>query len=92
MVPDNCTKYEQNHHILLQYITTNTQKLLINSHNYSNLSQSQILFYMHEQPMVPDHGTQYEENPASHHGGILEDGLTDAWLDGRTNWTHSYIP
>ena len=26
MEPDNCTKYEQNHHILLHDITTNTQK------------------------------------------------------------------
>ena len=22
---------------------------------------------MHQQPMVPDHGTKYEENPSSHH-------------------------
>ena len=27
--------------------------------------------------MVPDHGTQYDGNPLSHHGGMLEDGLTD---------------
>ena len=32
---------------------------------------------MHHWPMVPDHGTQYEENPASHHGGMREDGQTD---------------
>ena len=38
--------------------------------------QSQILFYMHQQPMVPDHGTQYEENQSSHHGGICEDWQT----------------
>ena len=45
--------------------------------------------------MVPDHGTQYEGNPYSHHGGMLEDGLTDGrmdrqmygQLDGLTYWT-----
>ena len=35
------TKYEQNHPILLCDITTNTQNVLKNSHNYSNLAQSQ---------------------------------------------------
>ena len=35
---------------------------------------SQIRFYVHQQPMVPDHGTQCEENPSSHHGGMREDG------------------
>ena len=34
--------------------------------------------------MVPDHGTQYEENPSSHHGGMH--------VDGQTDWTLSYIP
>ena len=33
---------------------------------YSNFEQSQILFYVHQQPMVPDHGTQFEENPSCH--------------------------
>ena len=32
---------------------------------------------MHQQPIIRDHVTQYEENPASHNGGMLEDGLTD---------------
>ena len=27
--------------------------------------------------MVPDYGTQYEENPSSHYGGIHEDELMD---------------
>ena len=31
--------------------------------------------------MVHDHGTQYEENPASHHGGMREDGLTGRRTD-----------
>ena len=33
-------------------------------------------------------GTQYEENPSSHHGGMREDGL----MDGLTDGTISYIP
>ena len=37
---------------------------------------SQILFYIHQCPMVPDHGTQYEDNPSSPHGGMCEDELT----------------
>ena len=49
-----------------------------------NLAQIQIVFYMHQQPMVPDQGTQYEGNPSRYHGGMREDGLTD--------WTLSYIP
>ena len=44
-----------------------------NSHNYSNLAESQILFYKNQWPMVSDHGTQYEENQSSHHGGICEE-------------------
>ena len=43
--------------------------------------QSQIIFYMHEQCMVPDHDAQYEENPSSHHGGMHNDGLTDKQMD-----------
>ena len=51
------------------------QKLLKKrSHNYSNLEESQIVFYMHQQqPMQPDHATQFEENLSSYHGGIHED-------------------
>ena len=86
IVPDNCTKYEQNHHILLQDNTTNTQlkideKITI----ITQIWQSKILFYMNQRPLVPDHGIQYEENPASQHGGMHMDGLTD-------RRTLSYIP
>ena len=42
---------------------------------YSNLAQSQILFYMHQRPMVPDRGNQYEENESNNHEGMHEDGL-----------------
>ena len=35
--------------------------------------------------MVPNHVTQYEENPFSHHGGMHEDGHADRQLDGLTN-------
>ena len=31
--------------------------------------------------MVPDHGTQYEENPSSHHWGMYKGGQTD-WRTG----------
>ena len=71
-------------------------KFMKNSHNYSNLAQSHILFYMHQRPMVPDHDIQYKENPSGHHGGMCEDGHTDRLMDGRTDalmdWTLSYIP
>ena len=39
---------------------------------------------MHQRP---EHGTQYEENLSSHHGGLHKDGQTD----GLTDWTLSYI-
>ena len=38
--------------------------------------------------MVPNHGTQYEENPPSHQGGMHKDGPTDGWTD---DWMLSYI-
>ena len=56
-----------------------------NYHNYTNLAQSQNLFYMHQQPVVPDHGTQHEGNPSSHHGGMHEDGWMDGLTDGLTD-------
>ena len=57
-----------------------------NSHDYSNLAQSQSLVYVHDRPMVPDHSVEYEENPASHQGGMLEDGLTNVLMDRLTDW------
>ena len=65
MVPDNCTKYQQNHHILLGDITTNTQNLL-NSNNYSNLAQSQNSVLC----ASVAHGTQYEEKPPWRDDGL----------------------
>ena len=85
MVPDYCTKYEQNQPILLCNIAT-LKIYETNGHDYSNLVQSQILFYVNQQPMVPDHSTQYEENPSSHHGRMHEEGLTNGMMD----WTLSY--
>ena len=67
------SKYEQNHHIVLGDITTNTQNVCKHGHNYSSLAQSQIAFYMPQRPIVPDHSTQYEKNPPSHHRGMRED-------------------
>ena len=45
-----------------------------NGHDYSNMAQSRILFYMHQWQVVPDHGTKCEENPSTHHRGMCEDG------------------
>ena len=61
-------------------ISQHSKFILKNCHNQSNLAQSQILFYVHQQPMVPDHGTQYEGNPSSHHGGKHKDGQMDRTL------------
>ena len=41
------------------------------------MALSQNLFHVHQQPVVPDHGTQYEENSFSHYGGMHEDELMD---------------
>ena len=45
-----------------------------------NLSQS-LIHFLHQQPMVPDHGTQYEENTFRHHGEIHEDGHSDEQMN-----------
>ena len=114
ILPDNCTKYKYNHHILWDittnaqnvfkkvmiitqmwhsvkcYFTGNTWYLIIvpninkittffsqisqqilnlyekNVHTYSNLTQSQILIYMHQWPMLPDHCIQIKKiHPAN---------------------------
>ena len=36
--------------------------------------------------MVHDHGTKYEENPSSHHGGMCE----DRWTDGPDPFLYVY--
>ena len=41
-------------------------------HNSRILSQSQIVLTMHQASMLLGHGTKYEENPSSHHGGMNE--------------------
>ena len=94
LVPDNCTKYEQNHHIrlwdittlkiLLWNITTNTANLWKNGYNYSNVAHRHIIIYKYQQPMVPYHGTQYDENPSNHRREMHKDWGID--------WTFSYIP
>ena len=50
-------------------------------HNYANLAQSHILFYKHQQPMVPDHATEYGKSPSIYHGRMHEDGLTDRLMN-----------
>ena len=62
IVPNYCTKYEQNQLILLWDITTNTQNAWTSGHNDSNLVQGQMIFYKHEQCMVPDNCTKYKQN------------------------------
>ena len=60
MLPDYCTKSEYNQPILLWDITTYTKNVWKSSHNYSNLAQSQMLFY--KQCITPDNCTKYEQN------------------------------
>ena len=58
----------------------NPQLLLGKSgHNYSTVVHSQILFYMQQRTVVPDHGTQYEETGFSHHWGMWEEWQMD-WI------------
>ena len=40
--------------------------------------------------LINDHGTEYERNPSSYYGGMLEDGLIDGWMDGHTAGTHTH--
>ena len=42
-------------------IKTTAQNAWKSGHNYSNLAQSQMLIYKHEQLMVPDNWTKYYE-------------------------------
>ena len=53
-------------------------------HNYSNFAQSQILFDIHQQPMVPGYGNKYEGNPSCHHREMCKDRQMDGWTEG---WT-----
>ena len=55
------------------------QNLWKNFHNYLNLAWSLILFYLHQHPIVSDHGTTYEKKsikPSSDYRGICEDRQT----------------
>ena len=49
------------------------------------MKNSPIILYIHQRPMVPNNGTQYEENPYSHHGGMRKDEHLDRRLDGLTD-------
>ena len=46
---------------------------------------------MNDQPMVTDHDIKYEENPPSHHRGMLGEGLMDR-QKRLIDWTCYYIP
>ena len=50
---------------------TKLQNLWKNCHNYTNLEQSQMLFHMHQQHIVPDYCAKYEQNHP-----ILQDDIT----------------
>ena len=72
MVPDNCTKYKQNHHILLQDITITLniyEKLAIITQTWHRakfyVTSISGPWYLH---------IQYEENPSSHHERMSKDG------------------
>ena len=62
-------------------------KFMGENHNYSNLAQSQILFYMPQQPMVPGHGAQYEEKKI--HAAIMEECMRMDWQI--VGWTEPSI-
>ena len=50
-------------YIFSSEISQQIQKMYEKSgHNYSNVAQSQILFYKHEKCIVPDNCTKYENN------------------------------
>ena len=69
-------------------ISQQTLKMyFLNGHNYIHFAQNQILFYVHQRPIVPDHSTQYEETPYSLHGGMCKDGQADS----QTDRANSYI-
>ena len=52
------------------------------SHNYSNLTHNPILFYMHQWPMVPDHGTNVKKiYPAIMEECMRTDRRTNKWTD-----------
>ena len=84
-VPDYCTKYEQSQWIFLREIITNAQNLWKICHNYSNLAQGQILFYMYQQPMVHEHVS----NRNIIHPAIIEECARTDWLMDRICF---YIP
>ena len=52
---DFCTNYEYNQSILLWDVTTDTYNWWTKFHNYSNLVQNHMLYYMHQQHMVPQY-------------------------------------
>ena len=53
----------KNQPILLWNITTHTQNVWNIGHNYLNLTKSQMLFYKHEQHIIPDNcTTRYDKN------------------------------
>ena len=69
----------------MDYLAENSYQLIYVGTDYTlhpsyecatrlGLAEQQIILYGH-------HCTKYEENPASHHGGICEDGPADRPTD-----------
>ena len=85
MVPDNGAKYEKNHQL---YSFEISQQALKSGDKMAIITQiwnrAKFYFTCIQQPMVHDHGMQYEENPSSYHDKMCKDGLMDQTL--------SYIP
>ena len=54
-----------NQPIFLWNITTNTQNVWKSGCNYSNLAQSQMLLYKHEQPITPNNYLIWPKSPHS---------------------------
>ena len=77
--------------ILLWDITTNSKfifKMAIITQVWHGAK-----FYFASTAHDTDHGTIYEENPASHDmEAYYKDGLTDEWMARLTDQVHSYIP
>ena len=65
-----------------------------NDQNYSNEAWSQLLFYVHQQTMAPDHSTEYEDNLSSCHRGMCKGQMnrqTNRQINKLMDQAHSYI-
>ena len=85
MVPDNCSKYEKIPHFSVS--DHNTLKFIKEITTITHINSILIA--------LAAHGTQYEENPSIHHGGMHEHmdiQTVDRQMDGLTDCTLYIIP